>query len=323
MKSNVIIATLCLAALLVAGCATPGNNASANPSADEAESAPAPTASALFALDQQANEAYFKSDAKFFEKMLSPKFVMGQGSRTLDKAATIQMIAGQKCVVSEWKLDDPQMARINADTYVLSYRGTFNGSCNSADGKSMKLPSPIRAATVWVRTGNAWQAAFHGQDPIVDPNNPSAPEKAETKKKEPKKGGAVATDSSAATDPNTAAMMAVEKTLWEAWKQKDGKQIEDLTTADLSFQNIFGTFFAKKEDALKNWTSGYCDIKSVSVSDGSGAMLSPTVGILNRTGRAEGTCAGKKLPPMPIYGTSVFVKSGDTWKLAFSLNRLD
>ena len=25
----------------------------------------------------------------------------------------------------------------------------------------------------------------------------------------------------------------------------------------------------------------------------------------------------------PVYGTSVYVKDGDSWKLAFSLNRLD
>jgi hypothetical protein len=27
--------------------------------------------------------------------------------------------------------------------------------------------------------------------------------------------------------------------------------------------------------------------------------------------------------PVPIYGTSVFVRDGDSWRLAFSLNRLD
>jgi len=32
--------------------------------------------------------------------------------------------------------------------------------------------------------------------------------------------------------------MAVEKNVWEAWKAKDAKKLEELTTADLSFQNI-------------------------------------------------------------------------------------
>jgi hypothetical protein len=38
----------------------------------------------------------------------------------------------------------------------------------------------------------------------------------------------------------------------------------------------------------KNWTSAYCDIKSVIVIDGEGILLSPSIGMLNRTGTAEG-----------------------------------
>jgi len=324
MKTPVITVTLCLAALMLAACGTPANNTTGNPGADTTKPATsAPTANALLALDQQANEAYLKSDSKFFERMLSDKFVTREGGRPMDKVAVIQMIAGNKCGVKDWKLEDPQMARIDADTYVLSYRGTFDGSCTGPDGKSMKIPSPIRGATVWVRAGDTWRAAFHGQDPIFGPKNPSAPAKAEGKKKEPKKDVATAANSSTGADPRIAAMMAVEKNLWEAWKAKDATKIEELTTADLSFQNIFGTFFANKADTIKNWTSAYCDIKSVSVTDGSGTLLSPMVGILNRTGTAAGTCNGQKLPPVPIYGTSVYVKDGDSWKLAFSLNRLD
>lgn len=114
-----------------------------------------------------------------------------------------------------------------------------------------------------------------------------------------------------------------QKSVWEAWKAKDAKKLEELTTADLSFQNIYGAYFANKADTLKNWTWAYCDIKSVSVADGAGTLLSPKVGILSRTGTAEGTCNGQNLPPVPIYGTSVYVKDGDSWRLAFSLNRLD
>ncbi len=154
MKTLVITVTLSLAALMLAACGTPANNTSGNPSADNAKPATSvPAANALLALDQQAKEAYFKSDSKFFERILSDKFVMREGGRPMDKAAVIQMVAGNKCSVKDWKLEDPQMARIDADTYVLSYRGTFDGSCTGPEGKSMKIPSPIRGATVWVRAG--------------------------------------------------------------------------------------------------------------------------------------------------------------------------
>ena len=62
---------------------------------------------ALFALDQQANEAYFKSDSKFFEGLLSDKFVMHEDAQRMDKAAVIKMIAGNKCDVKSWKLEEP------------------------------------------------------------------------------------------------------------------------------------------------------------------------------------------------------------------------
>jgi hypothetical protein len=328
MKAAFINAFLALAALVLAACGTPEKSATTNTSAGVTKpAASAPTPDALLALDKQANAAYLKSDSKFFEGMLNDKFVMRAGGRQMDKTATVKMIAGNKCNVKDWTLDDPLMASIDADTYVLSYRGTFDGSCTGPASKSMKIPSPIRAATLWIRAGDTWRAAFHGQDPIFDPNAPPSPAKA-AGEKESKQDHSAAAIANVAADPSTmapstVAMMAVEKSAWEAWMAKDASKLHDLTTPDFSFQNIYGTYFANRADALKNFTSAYCDIKSVNVTDGDGMLLSPAIGILNRTGTAEGTCNGQKLPRIPIYGTSVFVKDGDSWKLAFSLNRLD
>ncbi|MEO5935776.1 MAG: nuclear transport factor 2 family protein, partial [Terriglobales bacterium] len=195
------------------------------------------------------------------------------------------------------------------------------------DGKSMRIPSPTRAVTVWVRSGHKWLAAFHGDNLLIDPKNPPPP-KAEGKKAESKKDNKSAADANAAAtkpaaDPSTAAMMAIEKSVWEAWKAKDAKKLEELTAKDLAFQNIFGAYFGNKAETLKDWTGANCQVKRVSVTSGVGTALSPTVGILTHTGMAEGTCGGQKLTPVPIYGTSVYVKDGDSWKLAFSLNQLD
>jgi hypothetical protein len=323
MKAAFTNACLGLAALMLATCGNPVKSTDTNTSAGVTKpAAAAPTPDILLALDKQANAAYLRSDSKFFEGMLNDKFVMREGGRQMDKAAAVKFIAGNTCNVKDWKLEDPLAAKIDAETYVLSYRGTFDGSCTGPDGKPIKLPSPIRAATVWIRADETWRAAFHGQDPILDPKNPPSPAKAAGKKESKKDDRAVAI-AKAAADPSVVAMMAVEKSVWEAWMAKNAARLQELTTPDLSFQNIFGTFFANKADTLKNWTSTYCDIKSVSVNDGEGTLLSPAIGILNRTGTAEGSCNGQNLPLVPIYGTSVYVKYGDSWKLAFSLNRLD
>jgi Domain of unknown function (DUF4440) len=323
MKAAILNAFLGVAALMLVACGTPEKSTDTTTNAGVAKPATAaPTPVALLALEKQANAAYLKSDSKFFEGTLNDKFVMREGGRQMDKAAVVKLIAGNKCNVKDWKVEDPLMARIDGDTYLLSYRGTFDGSCAGPDGKLMKIPSPIRAATLWIRAGDTWRAAFHGQDPILDPKNPPSPTKAAGQKESKKDDRAVAT-AKVAADQSIAAMMAVEKSVWEAWMAKDVAKLQELTTPELSFQNIFGVYFANKADTLKNWTSTYCDIKRVGVTDGEGTLLSPGIGILNRTGTAEGTCNGQKLPLVPIYGTSVFVKDGYSWKMAFSLNRLD
>src|SRR5260370_7740510 len=91
---------------------------------------------------------------------------------------------------------------IDADTYALSYKATWDGTCNGPDGQPMKVPSPIRSASIWVRSGDKWQAVFHGENLIVDPTKPAAPA-APPKKEKPKDEDKTAANSNTAA--NTAA----------------------------------------------------------------------------------------------------------------------
>lgn len=324
MKTISKIAILAFAAMWMAACAAPATNTNTNIAATKPTPV-APTADALLTLDKQANEAYIKGDSKFFEGMLSDKFVMYEGGQRMDKPAVIKMIAGNKCDVKTWNLENPQLARIDADNYVLSYKGTFDGTCTGSDGKSMKLPSPVRAASLWVRSGEKWLAAYHGEVAIVDRKSPpQATPAAPATKAEPKKEDqeADSTVNKSAADPSIEAMMAIEKAVWEAWKARDNQKLEALTIENLSFVNVFGSYFANKTDALKDW-QGNCEITRITLTDTVGTILSPTVGLLTSRATAEGSCYGEKLPVVPIYATSVYVKDGDAWKLAFGLNRLD
>lgn len=321
---------LMAAAIFLAACGAPATNTNTNATANTAKPAPAaPTADALFALDKQANEAYFKGDSKFFEGFLSDKFVMiaPDGAR-IDKGAALKQISGVKCDMKDWKIEESQMSRIDNDTYVLSYKGTFDGTCTE-NGKTEKVPSPIRASSVFVRSGDKWQGAFHGENMIVDPKNPP-PAKPEARKEAPKKDDKTAANSNTASntavpakatgDANTDTLVKAETAVWEAWKDRDANRLEDLTANDISFVNIFGTYFPTKDDAIKDWTGSNCDAKSVSVTDGVATMLSPNVGILTVKGTATGTCGGQKLDGSVIWGTSVYVKDGDVWKWAFGFN---
>ena len=299
-----------IAAVFLAACGAPSESTRVGSANTEAAKpiAKAPTANALLALDRQANEAYFKGDAAFFEGLLIDPFVMlGPGGARLDKVATTRMVAGVRCDVKDgWTLDEPRLSTIDADTYVLSYRGTFDGTC-TMDGRL---------------------AAFHGENPIFDPRASEAPPTGPAARQEaPNKDDKAAPDARAAaaaadpgTDATTDAMVAVETAVWEAWKARDAKVLEELTASDVAFVDIFGNVTSGKAETLKFWTGHPCDVQSVRVADGTGTSLSATVGILTFKGILEGTCGGQKFPL--IHGTSVYTRDGDAWKLAFTLNHL-
>src|SRR5437879_4097579 len=337
MKKTLQFILLAAASTLIAACGAPAANTGANNGNANTTKpvAAAPTADALMALDKQANEAYVKGNSKFFEGMLSDKFViLTGGGQRMDKAATVKMIAGVKCDIKSMDLTEPAMSMIDADTYALSYKATWDGTCNDPGGKPMKVPSPIRSASIWVRSGDKWQAVFHGENLIVDPKSPpkaapAAPAK-KPKKEEPKKDDKTAANSStpsnttaaarATPDANTDALVKVELALWEAWKEHDAKKLDHLMARDVSFVNIFGTYLANRADAMKDWTGTGCQVKSVSVSDGFATPLSPTVEMLTRKGTADGTCGGQNAGGTAIWGVSIYVKEGDEWKFAYGMN---
>jgi len=343
-KINLFILAAVAAVFLAACGAPPANNSNTNTNANAAKpTAAAPTAETLLTLDKQANEAYLKGDSKPFEGMLSDKFVMYEAGQRMDKAAVVKRIASGKCDVKDgWKLEEPQMASIDADTYVLTYKGTFDGSCTGPDGKSMKIPSPVRGASVWVRSGDKWQAVFHGENPILDPKNPAPAAKpvakAEGKKDEPAKSDTKKDDKTAtsnsnsntaanttaaapapAKSANTDALVKVELAGWEAWKAKDAKKLEEVSSKNLSIVGADGIWIGKQADAIKYWAEMPCEnIKTVGVTEGFASALSPTVEILTGKGSADGTCFGQKNGSQDFM--SIYVKEGDAWKLAFSFS---
>ena len=334
MKKITLFILLAVAATCFAACGAPAANTganNANTNTTKPVAAP-PTVDALMARDKQANEAYVTGDSKFFEEMLSDKFViLTDDGQRMEKAATVKMIAGVKCDIKSMDLTEPATSMIDADTYALSYKATWDGTCNGPDGKPMKVPGPVRSASIWVRSGDKWQAVFHGENLIFDPTNPPKPAPAAPpKKEEPKKDDKTAANSNPASDTaapakatpdaNTDALVKVELALWEAWKGHDAKKLDDLLANDVSFVNIFGTYLANRADALKDWTGTGCQVKSVSVTDGFVTALSPTVEMLTRKGTADGTCGGQEIGGTAIWGVSIYVKEGDAWKFAFGMN---
>ncbi len=324
MRRTTLFILTALAAVFFVACGAPpaANNANTNTNTTKPAAA-APTVDALLAFDKQANEAYSKGDGKFFEGMLSDKFVMNGGGQRMTKADVVKMISGVKCEVKEgWTLDKPEMAKIDNDTYVITYTSNMQGTCTS-DGHTEKMDKPIRAASVWVRNGDKWQAVFHGENPIIDPKAPPPPPKPSAKKEEPKKDDKAAANSNTAAAPakatpdaNTDALVKIHTSGWEAFKAKDAKKFEEITTKNLSFVDPMGMWTSGQANVIKVWTDMACkDITKVSVSDGFASAISPTAEILTVKGTSDGTCAGQKNGD--LYQTAVYIKEGDAWKLAF------
>jgi hypothetical protein len=156
------------------------------------------------------------------------------------------------------------------------------------------------------------EASLHARAAIVDPK--ASPAKPVDRQQALKEANVQPTN----VDVRTDAMLELERAVWEAWRAHNAKRIGDLTARDISFINIFGVYLATKTDAMQDWSGTYCDVKSVSLTEATGTMLSPTVGILTFKAAAEGTCYGQKVGP--VWGSSVYVRNGDAWKWTFGIN---
>lgn len=318
MKRTFLMILIFVVADLFAACGSaPVQNkpAATNSNATNANIVSKPVAAApskddLIANEKKAWTSWKAKDVKYFEDYLTDNAIgMGSKGRS-NKAAIVTRISDPTCVVNDFSFSEEQMTPLGTDAALLTYKATQDAKCG---GKP--LPAAVWAATVLVRSGDKWKAAYHNEVAIIDPKK--AQTHANDQKDAAEKPEYIAAKY-AAPDDATEAMLAVEKMVWEAWKDHDGKKIDELTTKEISFINIFGTHFANKADALKDWTSPGCQVQSVSVTDAAGTMLSSNVGILTFKGGADGTCFGQKVPP--IWGTSIYVKDGETWKWTFGMN---
>ena len=333
MKTFAISLTA-IAAFLIAGCAPPANTntasntANSNANANKAASA-APTVDSLMAMDKAANEAWAKSDTKWFQDNLSSKFVMYERGERMGKDAVIKMIGSAKCDVKSMNFAEPALTKINEDAYVLTYKASFDGSC-TADGQTQKLSPESRAATLVIREGDKWLGAWHGETPIIDPKNPPPPPPpAPAEKKEPASNANSANNNSNASNSapptvmapsvNTDALVKAHQAGWEAFKARDAKYFNDNVASSFAFADPAGGFVGSKAEAIKLWTETMkCEgITTVKFSEGFAVAVSPTVEVLTGKGTADGTCDGQKNGP--LYTTAVYVKEGDAWKLAYMM----
>jgi hypothetical protein len=285
--------------------ATNANAADARERATQAE----PTKVELMTLEKGAYEAWKSKDVKFWATFLSDTFVGWGSFGKLDKASATKEYTGTTCEIKSYALTDEHLSSLGSDQALITYQVTLDGAC---DGQP--LPANTRAASIYVREGSKWKAAFHARAAIVDPKATAA--KSSDGQQALHRENSQSSNREAGT--GTDALLAAEKDVWEAWRTHDAKQLTDLTAQDISFINIFGVYFATKTDAIRDWSGTYCDVKSISLTDAAATMFSPTVGILTFRASADGTCYGQTIGS--VWGSSVYVRHGDVWKWTFGIN---
>jgi ketosteroid isomerase-like protein len=315
-------------ALLAVSCAPPATNTSnASNTGNTTATATAPTAESFMEMERRVNQAFINGDTKVFEEMLAPNFLAYHEGQRYDRNAEIKMVGSMKCNVKDWKLDQPQMSKIDNSTYVMAYHGTWDGEC-AWNGSTMKIPSPVRAATVWIKGGEKWQAVYHGETPIIDPAAPATPAQPATSAASNSNASAMTSNSNTAStkaepptapapSANTDALVKLHTQGWEAFKAKDAKWFADRLTDDFVLIDPIGGLHTGKATSATLWIETMkCEgVNAVSLSDGSALAISPTVELLTVKGTADGTCDGRKNGP--LYQSALYVKQGETWKLAF------
>lgn len=325
IRSRTLLLTLAIVPSLAA-CSGHASDQDASAAAVMPAARPAaPDAAELLAREVEAAEAFNKGDGRYFETLLSDTFVMQVDGHRVSKADLVRIVDGFTCDATPgWTFSRPQMLRISDDTHVLSYVSDMAGTC-TMDGETNAILTPSRVSTVLVRNGDAWQVAFQGQNQIVDPSAPPATpaKKAPAKDTTP---GAEVTGASAPppaappADALTAALMAAETRVWDAWKDKDAGRITALTANDIGFVDLFGTFSATKAETLKSWTGPACNVTGYTLSNGVGTSISTGVAILTLIGSATGKCGNVDIAGQKIRVNTVYVKEGDAWKWAFGFN---
>ncbi len=360
MKTFLYLALTAVAALSFAACGNmPANNANAgnagntNANANKAVAA-APTKEALLELEKKAFEAWQKKDGAYFETFLADNYVSTMDGKEITKAEEIKDVSESKCDVKSFELSDPQVTPISPDAAVLTTSATVDGTC---EGKA--IPSPVVSATLFVRSGDGWKAAFHNEVPVAEvqakvddlkSNVNTRVADAKTKVEDAKanvnaakanssstasatpKPAATATPSSnttASTTSNstsnsnsnssgdaTAAVVAVEKASWDAWKLRDVDKAKVMVMDNATFVQANGQIFNGNDAIMKAWFGPNCDIKTVNVSDPKVVSVLNNVAVLTFRGGATGQCDGK--PVSDLWGTSIYVKDGDAWKIAYN-----
>ena len=96
----------------------------------------------------------------FIEQRLAPDSV-GVTASGITVSAEEKMAYMKRCSVASFTIHNPRVCPLSADSALLVYRITIDGT----DGSHERVPHHLDIATVWVRRSDNWQIQLHAQTP--------------------------------------------------------------------------------------------------------------------------------------------------------------
>ena len=258
----------------------------------------------LGALEERSYAAWKSGDAKFWDRYLSEKFVGWGRSGRIDKSAAKRVLSGAGCQIGSYRLTDQQVSQLTPNAAVLTHKTEVNGTCHGE-----QLVRASYTATVYVREAGQWKIAFRAQSAIVDPMKATKPAASDSWTGGPTLG-----------DAFTQNLLDREQAVWSAWKDHDARRIDALLGDPIQFIDIFGDHIATRPQALKAWSGEGCDVKSFDLGGARATMFAPDFGVLTVRATTHGKCFGQDV--WPIWGTSLYVRRGNTWLWSFGINVL-
>ena len=107
-------------------------------------------------------------------------------------------------------------------------------------------------------------------------------------------------------------IIATEKKLWEAWKNKNIKLFKATLSADSVMIGDSGV--ANKTEALKALEIP-CEVKSYELSDLKVTFLNSSAALLTYKSTQDATCGGQQVPAT-VWSSSAYVLRGGKWLAA-------
>lgn len=108
-------------------------------------------------------------------------------------------------------------------------------------------------------------------------------------------------------------IIATEKKLWEAWKNKNFKTFRANLSADSIMISEMGV--ADKTAAIKAMEDTPCEVKSYELSDIKVTFLNSSAAVITYKGTQDATCGGTAVPAA-VWASSIYVMRGGKWLAA-------